>query len=150
VAVEPDAENFRILEDNLRPYGGRYTAVKSGVWSHSTGLVVEPNSDFGDGREWARTVREARSDETPDVQATDIGRLLRESGHERISILKIDIEGSERNVFANGTPDWIDKVDNMVIELHGKDCEDVVHPAMAGQGFAVSRCDELTVFKRPR
>lgn len=148
IAVEPDSENFRALEANLKPYGDRSRAVKSGIWSHATGLVVEDNSDFGDGREWARTVREVHPGEEPHLQAVDVGQLLDESGHQRISILKMDIEGSERVVFGDGSPDWIDRVDNMVIELHGEECSNVVHAAMRDRGFSVSRCDELTVFTR--
>ena len=148
VAVEPDAGNVQALKNNLEPYTGRYKVVQSGVWPREAGLVVEGNSDFGDGRDWARTVREARDGETPDVPATDIGQLLLQSGYERISILKIDIEGSERVVFGEGALDWIDRVDNMVIELHGEACAAAVHSAMAGRGFTVSQCEELTVFCR--
>jgi FkbM family methyltransferase len=148
VAVEPDAGNVQALKNNLEPYPGRYRVVQGGIWPRAAGLVVEGNSDFGDGRDWARAVREARDGEIPDVQATSIGQLLLQSGFERISILKIDIEGSERMVFGEGALDWIDRVDNMVIELHGEACAEAVHSAMAGRGFAVSQCDELTVFCR--
>ena len=148
LAVEPDSGNFQALERNLQPYAGRCKAIKSGVWSRAAGLVIEGNSAFGDGLEWARAVREAREGEEPDLLATDIKALLSESGYERISILKIDIEGSERVVFGEGALDWIDKVDNLVIELHGKECADTVHAAMAGRGFQVSQCEELTVFSR--
>jgi len=148
MAVEPDSSNFQALEENLKPYAGRYRVVQSGVWSHVTGLVVESNSNFGDGMEWARAVREPRDGEKPDLMATGIEQLIVESGHERVSILKVDIEGSERVVFGQGSLGWIDKIDHMVIELHGKECSDIVHAAMAGRGFSVSECEELTVFSR--
>ena len=41
-------------------------------------------------------------------------------------------------------------IDSMVIELHGKECEEAFFAAIAGQGFEVSTCDELTVYLRSR
>jgi len=149
VAVEPDPGNFSVLQQNIRPYGDRAKAIRAGVWSESTGLVLE-DSSMGDGREWARSVRAARVDEISDIQATDISTLLADSGFTRISILKIDIEGSEFELFKSGPPAWISTVDNMVIEIHGDRCKDAVLGALSKDGFEVTRCDELTVFKRTR
>jgi FkbM family methyltransferase len=148
VAVEPDPGNFAMLERNLDRFEGRYRAVNSGVWSHATGLVISEEK-FGDGREWAVTVREARPGERPAMMAKDVATLLAESAYDRISILKVDIEGAERVVFAEGAGEWIDRVDNLVIELHGPECSSIFHRAIAGRGFEVSRCDELTVCLRP-
>jgi hypothetical protein len=121
------------------------------VWSYPTGLVISEEK-FGDGREWAVTVREARNGEHVAMIATDVSSLLAESGYSRISILKMDIEGAERAVFG-GRPGacaaWLDKVDNIVIELHGEDCETAFHRAIAGRGLEESCCDELTVCARP-
>lgn len=147
VAVEPDGENFAMLERNLAPFKSRTRLVRSAVWSHAVGLKLSEDV-FGDGREWARTVRPVRSGELPDMVATDIGTLLRESGHERISILKVDIEGAEKIVFAENCQEWLPRVDNLVIEIHGPECESVVRNAVAPEGFSISSCAELTVFTR--
>lgn len=148
VAVEPDPGNFAALERNLAPYRDRATPVHSGIWSSECGLVMS-EAPFGDGREWSRTVRPARDGETPLMRATDVGTLLQRSGHDRISVLKVDIEGSEVEMFREGHHAWLDRVDNIVIELHGAECERVFHHAIADQGFTVSHCDELTVCRRP-
>lgn len=147
IAVEPDPSNFTMLQLNLAPFGSRVRTVNSGVWSSSVGLKIS-EAAFGDGREWSRTVRPVKDGEKPSMMAVDVGSLLRDSGHERISILKIDVEGAERQVFADNYEAWLDKVDNLVIELHGPDCEEIFHKAVAPQGFAVSTCDELTVCRR--
>lgn len=147
IAIEPDAANHALLKKNLAPYGARAVTVQSAVWSHPAGLVLAEEG-FGDGREWARTVREAKANEAPAMTAVDIGTLLDNSGYDRISILKVDIEGSEKVVFAANYEKWIDKVDNLVIELHGEECHSVFMSAIAGRGFVVSECDELTVCRR--
>jgi FkbM family methyltransferase len=146
IAVEPDGGNFRQLQRNLIPYAGRARTLQTGIWSHPAGLVMS-EEPHGDNREWAYTVREARDGEAPAMTATDIGTLLAESGHTRISILKIDIEGAEKIVFDAPCP-WLSRVDNLVIELHSAACEASFSKAIQGEGFAVSTCDELTVCTR--
>ena len=144
VAVEPHAGNFEVLERNVAPYGNRCTTVRAGVWSTSTGLMVSEHP-MGD---WAVTVRPAQPGETAEIEAVDIGTLLAESGADRISILKVDIEGSESEVFSRNTRSWIDKFDHLVIELHGQVCRDVVNSAIDLDKFDVSVCEELTVYSR--
>jgi FkbM family methyltransferase len=147
IAVEPDPENFATMQANVAAYGPRCRTVCSGIWSHRAGLVLS-DEQLGDGLEWARTVRPAAPGQVATMQAVDIGGLLAESGHERISILKIDIEGSEAAVFSSNYEEWLDRVDNLVIELHGPRCKAIFADAIKGAGFVTSQCDELTVCKR--
>lgn len=148
VAVEPDPQNFMVLKANLQAFGKRAICRRSAIWSHPAELVFAPDS-LRQGEEWARTVRETIDGETADVRAIDIGSILAETGKDRISILKIDIEGSEAAVFSKNYELWIDKVDNIVIELHGAYCEEIFSKAIAGRNFQISHCDELTVCTHP-
>jgi FkbM family methyltransferase len=151
IAVEPDPGNFELLERNLSPYGGSVRTLRSAVWSHPARLVM--SEDPYRGGEWSRQVRECRPGEEPAFLGVDIGSLLAGSGHERISILKIDIEGAEGVVFAADVEPWIDRVDQLVIELHDDssfgDCSAIFHRAIAGRGLAVTQHGELTVCTRP-
>ena len=58
IAVEPDPGNFKLLERNMDPYGSRGKAIQAGIWSKTCDLRFS-EIPFGDGREWARSVREA-------------------------------------------------------------------------------------------
>jgi FkbM family methyltransferase len=147
IAIEPDEKNFGLLSTNLEPYSERVSLINSAVWSKSVGLVIEEES-LGDGMEWGRTVREAASGESAMIKATNIGTLLEASGFDRISILKIDIEGAERTVFSENYTNWLAKVDTIVIELHGEECEQAFFGAIENQNFVISTCDELTVCDR--
>lgn len=152
VAVEPDAENFQLLSQNLLLYGNRARTIQSAIWSRPARLTISEGK-YRDGREWSRQVRPCENGEAG-FEALDIGTLLAKSGHERICVLKMDIEGAEAVVFSENYESWIDRVDNMVIELH----EDsmfgnptrVFEKAIANRGFIVSRCGELTVCKREK
>jgi FkbM family methyltransferase len=147
VAIEPDPENFCMLERNLAPYKPRYTAIRSAVWSHPAGLVMS-EEPFGDRREWARTVREIRDGEEPAMTAVDIGTLLKDSGYDRISILKMDLEGAESVVFSAHYDSWVDKVDNLVVELHSKQSQIAFRNILLSSKFRLTHCDELVVCKR--
>ena len=154
VAIEPDPDTFRILERNLAPYGPRVRAERAGVWSHTTDLRIEERPYRGGGA-WARQVRECAPGETPTVHAVDIPTLLAQSGRERISILKIDIEGSEHAIFsAPNVGSWLPLVDCLVIELHDDThfgpCTEVFHRAIADEPFAITQVGELTVCRRIR
>jgi len=151
LAIEPEPGNFDLLRRNLAPYGRSARLLHAAVWSHPAQLALS-EAVYRDGAEWARQVRECRPGEPPGFPAVDLGGILRESGRERISILKIDIEGAEGVVFAENYEPWIDRVDNLVIELHDDssfgDCTAVFARAIAGRGFARARHGELTVLTR--
>lgn len=145
IAVEPDPENFEILSKNLAFYGKRAQLFKAAVWSHSTKLAL------GEGETWSRKVKELSQDEKDEnvVRSVDIRTLLEESECERISILKIDVEGAEKDIFSSNYHDWLSKTDTLVIELHGPECTSIVEKAMSEMGcFEMSQCDELRVWKR--
>ena len=147
VAVEPDATNYRPLETNMRPYGDRARTVRSAVWSHPANLVMS-EAPFRDGRAWSRQVRECTSVETPEMVGVDVGTILKESGRDRISILKMDIEGAETVVFSKNFESWLGKVDALAIELHDQECERAFFGAIAGASFEISRRGELVVCQR--
>ena len=147
IAVEPDPANFDLLTRNLADYQPRVRLVRAGVWSHPTRLRMSDEA-FGDGREWARRVRECEDEEPAEFAATDIGSLLLQSGASRISILKIDVERAEVEIFARNYEHWLDRTDNIVIELHDSECRSVFHRAINGIPFRVQESGDLTICSR--
>lgn len=144
LAVEPSTGNFERLAHNLRPFGTRARMIKGGVWWRDSGLMVTD----GDGTDWSRGVREVLPGENADTVGFDIGSLIEQSGFARVSLLKIDIEGSELEIFSRPCP-WLSKVDHLVIETHGDECENAVRAACAAHGLALERYnDELMVGHR--
>jgi len=153
IAIEPDPGNFALLRGNLAPYGDSVKLLRSAVWSHPTGLVLS-RAPYRDGMEWARQVRECQPGEDPELLGVDISTILRQFPDQRISILKMDIEGSEGVVFGSNYQPWIGLVDNIAIELHDDsvfgNCSAVFATAISGRGFSVARHGELTVCRKPR
>ena len=149
IAIEPDPENFAMLQKNVAPYGDRCTAILGALWSSPVGVVMSKRPE-GVHVEWAFKVRSAEPDEEATVPTVDVPSLMRQAGADRVSILKIDIEGSEKEVFApeSAPQRWLGQVDNLVIELHGPRCREIFLEAIDDFDFEVSRCEELTVCKR--
>ncbi|MFH1497948.1 MAG: FkbM family methyltransferase [Verrucomicrobiota bacterium] len=147
VAIEPDPGNFAALQANVAPYGSRCSCLHAALWSHRDRLCLSTSA--GDGLEWSRTVGEA-SGENADglIEALDMKTLLAQSGHERVRLLKIDIEGAEQTVFS-AAADWLAKIDTIVIELHGEACEQTFRAAVEPAGFQLRRHMELTIAERP-
>lgn len=152
VAVEPDPSNFAALLANLAPFGSRATLLNCGLWSKPAQLAIE-TSLYRDGREWTRQVRECQPGERGEIQAITIDQILEESGRDRLSLLKMDIEGAEAVVFAAPTcQDWLGRTEAIAIELHDDTgfgrASDVFHNAISPQNFQVSHSGELTICRR--
>jgi FkbM family methyltransferase len=139
IAVEPDAANFVELKKNLTPYKDRVKTIQAAVWPHSERISLHHP---GLGEEWGVRVKPSANG---DVETITIPDLLRISGQKRISLLKIDIEGAEIDLFNSRTDEWLNEVDNIVIELHGEEAEKAFFRKIDDSRFVVSRCDELTV-----
>jgi FkbM family methyltransferase len=151
IAVEPDPENFAILQRNIEPYGLRAAAIQAAVWSHPTPLTLRSNL-HRTGNEWGQAVRECEPGEAAAFPAVSIGQILKQSGFDRIAILKMDIEGAEAVVFSGDYDDWLALVDHLVIELHYVSQFGSTHArferAMEGRGFVMEHAGELTYCRR--
>jgi hypothetical protein len=47
-----------------------------------------------------------------------------------VDLLKIDIEGGERELFSKNAEAWLPAIKNIAIEFHGDDCEEAFSRAM--------------------
>jgi hypothetical protein len=74
------------------------------------------------------------------------------AGFERVSLLKIDIEGAEAVVFNAPNLSWLDRVDNIAIELHDDSQFGMAAPifwrAVQDRGFSFIKRGELVIGMR--
>lgn len=141
IAVEPDPENIKVLRMNLEPYGGRVEIVPAAVWSARATLRIVPQDAA-----WATQVRAVQPGEKGDLVAVDIPTLLERSSAGEVDILKMDIEGSEAEVFSGEVAKWLPRVRNLAIELHGERCTEVVEGALSSYQCHKVISGELTIF----
>ncbi|HNW96729.1 MAG TPA: FkbM family methyltransferase [Candidatus Paceibacterota bacterium] len=114
LAIEPEDSNFKILERHTKNNSNIFR-VNAGLWYRDAFLKI---TDRNTGK-WG-FVTEETSESNYDIKAVTIDTLLKQSGFDKIDILKLDIEGSERDLFSNDCSSWIDKVNVIAIELHDR------------------------------
>jgi FkbM family methyltransferase len=123
LAIEPSTENYRFLVMNTAEDKGFVETLHNAVWSTQVALHLQP----GETNE-AFSVRPVEPDEPSDLEAISMDAVLQRVGGE-IDILKMDIEGSEDEVFRNNT-EWVNHVKVFIFE-----CPDRDHPGAALQIF---------------
>ncbi len=135
IAVEPEASNVALCRRNLELYP-RASVVQAALWSRPGRLrIANPHAG-----KWAFQVR---PDESGEIVAMTIDQL---AAGRRIDVLKIDVEGAEREVFANA-PAWIADVGAIAVETetHEPPTRTVVAEALEQYGRSWSFRDSCMV-----
>jgi FkbM family methyltransferase len=119
IAVEPSNQNFELLAKNVSTLKN-VEIVNAALWSESGSLEVsDPGRDA-----WGLVVTEpeantASGQRHSTVPALTVGDIIQEFQIDKIDLLKLDIEGSEKEVLSASAP-WIEQVDAMSVELHDR------------------------------
>lgn len=132
IAVEPEKSNYEMLMKHVEARSHVQT-INAAIWNKNAGLRI---IDRGTGK-WGFMVKEVSAEDEYDVKAITIKSILDQSSFDRIGLLKIDIEGSEQELFSSDTEEWLPKVDVLYIELHDrikKDCSRVFYAAINEYG----------------
>jgi FkbM family methyltransferase len=113
ISIEPDKDNYKMLQLNCGHYSNIHTQ-QCGIWKNNTHLKIE-NADAGNN---AFTVTETEEATGETIQAVTILHLMEKYNMPYIDILKLDIEGSEKEVFEENFDTWLPKTKVLIIELH--------------------------------
>ena len=115
-SIEPEINHFQLLKFNTCLYKNIH-CIDSALWDKETFIKVE-DKGFGD-LGWMTF--ETTADDPAAIKTVTVSKLLKDSGFEEIDLLKVDIEGAEKEVF--GAPDvdeWLSRVKVIAIELHDR------------------------------
>ena len=99
LAVEPEPGNLALLRENLTGYP-QVTIVPGAVWPRSARLCIKNPGSPG----YAFQVSPTDGGEIAGYTLSD---LLEISGLKRIDLLKIDIEGGEKDLFEESAATWV-------------------------------------------
>ena len=144
VAIEPSKENFEILSKNISSYPNVKPLLK-GLWNKDVHLTIVDSGAI----ENSFMVQETVPDHPNSIFAISIATIMQEQEWEHIDLLKIDIEGSEKEVFESNYESWLPSTKSIVIELHDqmkKGCSRSVFAAISKYNFSFSFSDENLVF----
>lgn len=109
-AIEPEAENFKILTSNIEGKEN-IKSFKKALWGKDTYLSIVNNVNQECGFEVFE------STESTEISAITLDTLMQQEALAHIDILKLDIEGSEKSLFEQGGK-WLDRTDLIIIEMH--------------------------------
>jgi FkbM family methyltransferase len=144
LSLEPDSENFVLLQQNTM--NSKFiTPIQKALWNKSGFIKI---TDQGYGIR-GFVVQDADA-HTPGVvlPAISLTDLIREYNLNTIDILKMDIEGSEKEIF-EGDTSWLAVTRCLVIELHDRmkpGCSKAVFQALMGYNFSCEIRGENLVF----
>ena len=116
ICVEPDAENFRMLQKNTA-HLHNITTINKALWHSPAALSISDKYGMG---QWGMVTEEkvANLPGNPTVETITINEIMRQHQLEYIDILKLDIETAEKELFRKNYEDWLSRTRVVVIELH--------------------------------
>ncbi len=113
IALEPEDNNFAIAQKNIQPYNN-ITLIKGAVWNKPEQINVVDKKHG----EAAYMIEPGEGEHA--VRAYTIPEIMQLTGTNNIDILKIDIEGSEKEIFENGFEEWVPVTKLIIVETHDR------------------------------
>jgi len=145
IAVEPDPENFKVLDYNLQSTVlFKFIKFNAALWPTNTHIKIV--KDFRDKSDWSFRVEE--TEDQNGIKAYSINYLMESENFDFIDILKIDVEGSEKQIFtsANANLDFLNKTKCIAIEIHDEfNCREAIYSVLKSYGFTYINSGELTI-----
>ena len=149
ICIEPDKSNFAELEKNLNLNNVNAIILNKALWSENGWLYF--NRQFGDRREWAVAVTDIPN-AGESIEACSVNDIIEQHSLQSIDLLKIDVEGSEKEIFLSGSNvSFLDITRYIAIEVH----EEIVKQAdiarrLVEKGFELSQSGEYLIGRNIR
>ena len=144
IAIEPELSNYELLLKNTNSISN-IVVLNAGIWNKPTALKIE-NSD---NSKWEIQVSETSDLTEKSISAVSIQELMNKYKFLEIDILKVDIEGSEKELFETNYETWIPSTRIMIIELHDnlrKGASKSFFKAMSNYDFKMVKKKENLIF----
>jgi FkbM family methyltransferase len=134
IAVEPDPNNASLVRRNLELNGIKGEVLEAAIGPCEGIAKFESNQSSNLGR---------LSENGVPVAMTTVGAILEKSACSRLGLVKIDIEGGERQLF-DGPTDWLASADAIIAEFHPAlvDCSGIVE-VISSRGFDYIRSNSV-------
>ena len=143
-AVEPVQESCRLLARNLECAGkGRGRWIRAAAWEDGRSLSV--HAEYDTDRFDSYCVHEGEASQSERVTGLSVAQIIDLSGFSKVDLLKVDIEGAERNLF-KGHAAWLECVNAICIEFHGDSRQESgFDRKVADHGFQIMEANHHTV-----
>lgn len=149
ICIEPEGSNFEMLRKNTKEYPNTITINKALSNIDNQNLLVKDNGFGTSGFMTELKDPSSYKDVKNHVKTTTISRIMTENSLDFIDIVKIDIEGYEKELFESNTDNWIPKTRCIIIELHDRmkpGCSKSFFQAISQHDFSFSSKGENLIF----
>ncbi len=145
VALEIEEENFQLLSKNLATYQD-IKPLKKGLYSKNGFLKIYNLTKENDSNSFMVEETDVKGPDT--IESVTVDAIMKEQGWETLDILKIDIEGAEKEIFSKDISAWLPKVKTIMVEPHDrliKDCSKTIFNALRPYDFQMFTSTESTL-----
>lgn len=147
VTVEPNWENFRLLQENIRRNGLlNVEAIQAAVCDHAGTITLNIAREGA----YHSILDRIESATTETVRAITLPELI----GERCDLLKVDCEGAEHQIFSSLPADVYCRIQRIAMEWHGGDDRNeriaqamTLKDRLVANGFHIDLFDEDFGFK---
>lgn len=115
VALEIESENVKMIRKNLENFSDIDIQEKALYYKKAYFKVENPYNATN-----SFVIKEVPKEAGYEIESTTIDAILAEKNWDTVDILKIDIEGSEKELFENNYQNWLPKVKTIYIETHDR------------------------------
>lgn len=144
ISIEPEPSNIKIFRDNCHEIK-KIHLIEGGLWPRSSFLeITNP-----DGRKDGFQVAEHSEESGASIRGYTITEILDKYNIDKVDLLKIDIEGSEKELFESDISCWISKVKVIAVECHDRfktGCQKSVYNALKERSSDIKDVGEYKVF----
>lgn len=144
-AVEPSSENaaaFRMNVQSLANSASIKVYEKALSASDSSSFTLDRG--FRDGKDWSIVTE---PDSNGEIEGISVSRIMAENQLETLTLLKIDIEGAERFLFApDADLSYLDRVRIISVEIHDEfEIREIIYKNLRDRGFLLIDSSEYTI-----
>jgi len=145
ICIEPSTANAKQIDKNFKLNNiNNYKIIEAGLWSKNCWLTLKVN-DLNDA-DWGFYVVESDSDSG--LKAVTLQSVIEQNSWPGIDILKIDIEGSEKELFndAEAIKSILSKTRFVAMEIHDQVANrEEIYKVFKSAGFEWFESGELTI-----
>jgi FkbM family methyltransferase len=150
-AIEPEKNNFDLLVKNTSEYEN-IVCSNNAIFNETNILLNVENVGLGEWGYITNSTKVKNNDlrRNMKVYSISVSEIMNKYKLETIDLLKIDVEGSEKELFESNYDFWLPRTKCIVIELHDnlkKGCSKSFFNAINKYDFSLSLSNEILVLK---
>jgi len=148
ISIEPEMSNFHLLEENTRNFDN-IIILSHAISNISDQELYIVDKGYGNSGFMTESLAQPINKESEDlIKTISIDEIMNRYSYDYIDIVKIDIEGYEKELFQSNT-DWLKYTKCLIIELHDwmkQGCSTSFFKAISKHDFSYMHYGENLVF----